>query len=1465
MKRTLALLIAVLMVMAMLPLSTLAASQQALVGAPAPEQSAAVESQMPPASVEEAQDATDVNVGYLSGASGNAAPAAGTVPFALPQDVPSPDDNVQGAVELWNGETLAGAYDSISQALSAAATSGSTLKLLYDHAESGTIQSSGKSWTLDGNGKKLYVSGGITIKGNTAATVEIKNLKLYTDQNGINVNSGKANVTVDGVVVFPGYNTTGTVAAFLVKKGDKLVIKGNSGAVVDAQGRGTVRAIYNDGTLEILDGTFRALGAVVLVNSGEADVRGGWFESDARCVARTMSKGTLRVHGGTMVLNAPAAAEDIYRDAAVITNSDGASYGNVYIFGGQFRNNNDGTVLGTEKVYSRQVLAQTHANGNFQIFGGIMLATAVQDFFFAAASDANGTGISAPVASMPILKGQSPKCEVDGREYYYAAYSVGDSLVVPDARCEVAVTPAEGSTPASVDMVFTATLDAIHYNTLQTWARVKASEFNSGTTQMDNYTLAYGLVLTTLEGLRKSNGSARVEDLEKAEAYYRDVPADGVLNADGSLDFSLRVEDIPAADSDVQYLVIPYVELTLGVGTAQQTDAQRYYGGYDSNNVASLEDAAQAILRDNLDVQTDAYRYPSITVNGAFNRYTEAQQNVLKEYLPHRHDFDYKGECRIAGCDAGVAVALADGGKVTVFAETDSLDFFALTLKKDVTYILAFAKDFVTYKLYNENGAVCTVSNGVLTVAEDGTYYLRVQGERSGSTEMTLSHIHDANHLGECEVCCDEGETLSVELFVDEKQEPSFTKNNFYFYNVALEAGISYTVKTMNGIARLFDAEGNEQTFVNGKFACAAAGTYYVVVEGIYSGKGSICVAHVHEYDYKGDCKVQGCGDCVLTAIDNIYDRMPPKAVVSGITLHYAINLMADQTYSIKTNRYFGTFRLCDAAGNEIELINDSFTCEADGVYYLTVNVDVYVNNAQLYFAVEHECAYNYKGVCELEHVNADGEPEKVTCGQINLVRLYDGEPKDMMVQPGKSYAFLFDYAGKGITYVIELPKEGVTYKLYDVDGNEIQAVSVETPQDAEKTADEYESTLANKTLYVVVTCTAEEDVALQLKVSHKHVIGYTGACTVTDTTQDQPCMHNEAQELVLETENAVEFEANGAYYYELKLEANKAYKVTFAGCPDITWLIKESDGDDVALVGDGSDVIITVRGGTYYLIVTAAADSEGTPEAPATVKVERAPEMDPDPDSIMPETGADGDTVQALNHVAAVTYGGVTYYYTTFDAAVTAALEKGSGEIEITVLEDADWNAQATINKSLTIKGASKDVVLTGKAASHNLKGASTLTFQNLTVNATPNWFDIANSSTDTVNLTFDNVTVNITKVSSPNLIYLSRISINITITDCEFNFSGDTVNIFNADSGATIGELTVSNTAINGASIKLFNVVGGSGICPNGVGVLENVTSDATALITAGAGTSNISVVGGSIVNGSITGVTITGNTPS
>lgn len=962
------------------------------------------------------------------------------------------------------------------------------------------------------------------------------------------------------------------------------------------------KVTINDWTVHYRSGEESIIRAA---DNSVVEVYGGWMESNGRYVARTMggkntttavttvSNATIKVYGGVMMLTDVHPAFGNSAGYCVVANGGSEQYGHVYIYGGLFINNRDAEPLTPDHAYSRYVMYRSNVFGSFEIHGGIMMATPTQDMFFMTSLSENSDGVSIPSTNLPIVKGVTPKYEYAGREYYYTVYGVGESLLVPELQANVDADISEEGN----GLVFHSVMSPVHYDALLTWAKAKSFAYNGIS---DGYKLSYGTLITPVESLLKTQGIFDVAMFEKNGLQYLDVPAseeEETPREDGSLAISALVANITTENNTVLYMAVPYVELTVGVGTEYESTV-RYYGEYNvTAGVASMARIAAKALRDNTDIAVGEYQYPSLCVKNAFSRYTAEQQAVLMTYLAHEHTFNNQGVC--TDCGEDVSNEIATDSSVQIYAENGLVKFFRVTLQKDVTYSIDFTRETAKYTVYDANGNVVATKGGVFTAAEDGVYFIRVDGKRAGATAMNVAHIHDAGYTGSCTVC---GEELSITINVDQRFEQLVVKNNLYFYNVELEEGINYVVTAVNGNCKIYDAQGVEQTVTESVFECLADGTYYIVVEATYTSTGSVLVQHIHKYDHTGLCELDYCDDYIGIAISNVYKYTAEKKVSSGDQLFYHIRMEAGKTYTISSRGFIGLTTLYNAAGEKMTLgAGDSFTCEEAGVYYLQVDVQMNVV-AQLRFEVTHgQCVYNNKGQCEFEHttfaLDATGNTvkETVSCGRTDpsRIRAYDNQTVSSDIVPGKKQFVYVNYAAAGVTYLIDLPTS-VDYYLCDENGNVILdgengvTYTKATNEDGTRTQDTYMDVDSQRVLYIVIVTKPEatESVHVSGKISHVHDINYRGACAVKDTTKDivSNCTVSYRTDISVDTEITANYTASSAYYYEMYLYANIEYTMNFNGAP-VTWTLYDAMGNVVATEAlEGP--YIPEEGATYYLLV---------------------------------------------------------------------------------------------------------------------------------------------------------------------------------------------------------------------------------------------------------------------------------------
>ncbi len=906
-------------------------------------------------------------------------------------------------------------------------------------------------------------------------------------------------------------------------------------------------------------------GAVVTIESGD-------FASAGRAVVRTMAgasagnPATLNIYNGTFILYAETGVQ---AGDAVVTNG---TAGNVYIYGGRFLNAN-------ENAASEYVLMHTAAANNFKIYGGVMLATGAQKGFYKPANTAATAGVSLPNIELPIVKGMTASYNLEGRELYYTSYGAaeGDALLVPMLSPAAKIVVGENGNT----LAFTSNVGADLAAAIVTWARAKAVEAGAAA---DAYELTFGTLITVEEIFLECGGSFDAVD---DTMFCFDVIADleDVEIADVREIVAVTPEYLTPDMKEMRFVAAPFIELTVGGNT------ERFYGEFNlTTGMASMATTAASALRDNAAEADDVYQYPSIMVAQAFNRYTEAEQQELLEYLAHEHEYNFRGECTDEDCEEDICQILVEDATANFFTENGSAAFFELELEEGVSYVFGLTEATASFELYDENGVLCKLNGGIFAPAAAGTYYLRANGEMTGRCGVVFSHMHSVDYLGDCTVCDD---NVAIEATVGASNDFIVVKGNTYVVRIDLEAGVTYSMRTVNGSFTLYDADGVEQTVEENVFVCPeeGAGTYFMVVLATYTGKATATVAHIHTYDHTGLCEY--CGEYLGVQLNNVYTYTTAKRVKTGDQLFFNIRLEAGKTYKIVSNGYVGSYKLYNAAGVEQTLSTSSeFACEVAGIYYLKVSVQT-DTAAQIRFEVEHgaNCTYNVKGECEFTHGNFQGTQETITCGKVVRERFEDEITKLATVNAGAKGYFFVDYLSANVNYKITITGN-VHYSFYNASG---AAVVMEgTAVDGVTTINYTPS--ANTVLYLVLENEGDAAIPVSIAVEHEHTIDHRGQCTVQNTTTGttaSACKVREVTTIYADKAVDVAYTAGTLYRYAVTLTADTQYKISFANA-DVTWELKDAAGATLysSADTDTAEYYIPAAMTSYYLLVTANADS---------------------------------------------------------------------------------------------------------------------------------------------------------------------------------------------------------------------------------------------------------------------------------
>ena len=249
-------------------------------------------------------------------------------------------------------------YQTLAEAV-AAATDGATITMLADVNEAVTI--SGKTITLDLNGKKVYsessdavaVSGGanVTIKngtlesaGNNCGGVWVKNATAVLDNCtfvGTNSEQSCGVYASNGAIVtiINNCKLEANHYGLIMMSANVTINSGTFTAPLSVSANGSDD--YDDATLTINDGTFN--GGIYWPANGKLTINGGTFTDET---ALYIKSGSLEINGGTFTGNG-VAKDYAYKDsgfdatgAAIVIENIGVSeydaIGTVSITGGTF-------------------------------------------------------------------------------------------------------------------------------------------------------------------------------------------------------------------------------------------------------------------------------------------------------------------------------------------------------------------------------------------------------------------------------------------------------------------------------------------------------------------------------------------------------------------------------------------------------------------------------------------------------------------------------------------------------------------------------------------------------------------------------------------------------------------------------------------------------------------------------------------------------------------------------------------------------------------------------------------------------------------------------------------------------------------------------------------------------------------------------------------------------------------------
>ncbi len=302
-------------------------------------------------------------------------------------------------------------------------------------------------------------------------------------------------------------------------------------------------------------------------------------------------------------------------------------------------------------------------------------------------------------------------------------------------------------------------------------------------------------------------------------------------------------------------------------------------------------------------------------------------------------------------------------------------------------------------------------------------------------------------------------------------------------------------------------------------------------------------LVHTHINNYKGVCNI--CGrDCV---VELAVDTATKISMKYENVYSYKLTLEAGITYFFNLTENVANLTLYNAEGDRLTIDgNGNFACTADGTYYLKAT-PAKVGKATL--SVDHVHVTDHKGFCEI-------------CEQSFLQTIQPETLNDVKFQKGEGYYFAIELAG-GVKYMV-LTVNG-TFTVYSEQGEElpVEQSTVMIPEDG--------------TYYIVVKAAIKGQG--MIRVDHVHTYDHTGVCVKKDCDDSVSVKING-----IYVDKTVNVKADNDYYFNVKLEAGKAYYVNFSVGVGI-WSLYDAEGNVLEEVGGVYDITVT---GTYYIVVKA-------------------------------------------------------------------------------------------------------------------------------------------------------------------------------------------------------------------------------------------------------------------------------------
>lgn len=417
--------------------------------------------------------------------------------------------------------------------------------------------------------------------------------------------------------------------------------------------------------------------------------------------------------------------------------------------------------------------------------------------------------------------------------------------------------------------------------------------------------------------------------------------------------------------------------------------------------------------------------------------------------------------------------------------------------------------------------------------------YNRYTVEEQALLVTYLAHKHSFDYKGVCAEC---EEDASYPL---EDGETAFIYGDYgvtYYYTLSLKAGVSYAIAFNRDVADyvLYDAEGNICTTKKDVFACAADGTYYLVVTCNRIGAAEMTMQHVHQAGYTGYCTV--CKEDL--SIDIEVEQLFEQPVIKGNNYYYAIDLTAGVSYTVITLNGLAT--VYDASGNPCPVVDNIFTAGGEAgesvTHYIVVAAN-YTSNAGTVY-VQHVHSFDYTGTCV---VDGCGEYIGRTLDQNGRGNLYSNiggrlEKGDQLfvnitLAEGNQYFFTFT------TYI-------GNFKLYDQDGEVI------------KTGANYTFTPTYTGSYYL-EITAENDVTgyVYFGMTHEHTYDHRGKCAFEHMGAIEECGKTNYKKIT-----------DGVPTTGLTLEPGVKYQFALPGTlAGVTYHFEVPEGVVYRLFGNGS------------------------------------------------------------------------------------------------------------------------------------------------------------------------------------------------------------------------------------------------------------------------------------------------------